>query len=307
MPNKVIIDKNFLSKFFAYDLESDISFESLGLANSQIANTFTFLDDLKYFSQIIDNKCITGVITTKELGSMFLKEQSSIHLFYHEDPRFLFYTIYNECAKENKRLNKFESIISKYAKVDPSAYVAPFNVVIGEGTIVAPNATILEDVSIGNYCVVQSGTVIGSEGFEYKRTSLGIVPVLHDGEVIIEDYVEIGSNTSIDKGFKNKPTLIEKFAKIDNLVHVAHCVQIKEGAFVIASSMLAGSCVIGNNAWIGPNSTVGHVSVGNNADVTFGAVVTKNVADGEKVSGNFAIPHKMFLKFLKDVLNKYTE
>jgi UDP-3-O-[3-hydroxymyristoyl] glucosamine N-acyltransferase len=165
---------------------------------------------------------------------------------------------------------------------------------------VGPNATILPDVVIGNNCYIKSGAVVGSEGFELKRTTQGILNVLHDGKVIIGNDVKVGANSAIHKGFSFRHTVIADDVKIDDLVYIAHAVHIGKGCFLIGNSMISGSTTLKENIWVGPGVTVSSgLIIESNAFLTIGSVVTRNVGKDEKVTGNFAIPHDKFLEDLK--------
>jgi UDP-3-O-[3-hydroxymyristoyl] glucosamine N-acyltransferase LpxD len=155
-------------------------------------------------------------------------------------------------------------------------------------------------VRIGRGTIVRAGAVLGAEGFEHKRTSRGILSVRHDGEVIIGERVEIGANCAISKGFSFRHTVIDDETRLDNLVHVAHGAQIGKRCFLPASCMIAGSTTIHDDVWIGPNASVSsQVQVGEGAYVTIGAVVTRDVPAGQRMTGNFAVPHAAFLSILK--------
>jgi UDP-3-O-[3-hydroxymyristoyl] glucosamine N-acyltransferase len=212
-------------------------FEFMGWSNSTKINTLTFCDDESYINEINNNPNITGVIIKPDFKNVFNDKSKKIYI--NDDPRYVFYTIFNKNAIKNKK--EIDTIIHPTASIHPTAYISNVNVIIGENTIIKPNVTILEDVEIGNNCVIQSGTVIGSEGFEFKKTSKGVISVLHDGKVIIKNNVHIGANTCIDKGFSFRDTFIDDNVMIDNLVHVAHCVHIKNGASIIAGKILGGS------------------------------------------------------------------
>jgi UDP-3-O-[3-hydroxymyristoyl] glucosamine N-acyltransferase len=281
-------------------------FTTLGLVSSKVEKTLTFLDEVKFLHEVINNENIEGVITTSEISKEFIASGRSIELIISEDPRYDFFTLLNKMGKLS--YVEIPSVISKTAQISSEAYISAHNVTIGERTIVGPNVTILPDVSIGDDCVIQPGTVIGSEGFEYKRTSKGVLPVFHDGKVIIGNGVEVGSNTCIDKGFSFRSTVIDDNVKIDNLVHVAHGVHIGRNSFIIASAMLGGSVTIGRDVWVSPNTSIAPgLSIGDNAFISLGAVVTKNVEANQQVTGNFAIPHDTFLKIFKSNLRSLSK
>jgi len=288
-----------INDFFKEQLIEDIAgFEKLAMVNSLHPSTLSFIDDAKYLDQLNANTNITGVFATKAIAPQIVGKK----VLQVSDPRYYFFTLFNDIAV--KTALRFESRISEKAVIHPQASVCGHNVIIGDNTIIGPNASILPDVEIGKDCIIQAGAVIGSVGFEYKRTTKGIVPVVHDGKVIIRDKVEIGANTTIDKGFSFRDTIIDDEVKIDNLVYVAHAVQIGKGTFVIASAVITGSVTIGKAVWIGPNSTIAPgLVIDDNAFVSLGSVVTKNVDAGIHVTGNFAIPHAIFLKNLKKGLS----
>ncbi|MTI38250.1 DapH/DapD/GlmU-related protein, partial [Fulvivirga lutimaris] len=145
-------------------------------------------------------------------------------------------------------------------------------------------------------------TVVGSEGFEHKKTTKGILSVKHDGKVIIGKDVYIGALNAISKGFSYRNTIIGDSTKTDNLVHIAHCVQIGERCLLPASSMIAGSTTLEDDVWIGPGSSISsQLTIGKNGFISIGSVVTKNVNMNEKVTGNFAIPHRKFLKHIRNI------
>lgn len=296
-----MISKAMLLEVLNLNLPNETSFLQLGISNTNRPGSLSFFDDDRYLSELNQNDNITGTFVSSENAKKIIGKQVIIT----EDPRWAYYTIQNHIGKLGKKSTP--SSIHPTSFVHKTAWVAENNVIIGRNCKIGANVTILEDVEIGDDCVIQPGTVIGSEGFEFKRTKKGVLSVYHDGKVIIGNKVEIGSNTCIDKGFSFINTIVENEVRIDNLVHVAHGVHIKEGAFVIAAAMLAGSCIIGKNSWIGPNATIGHVEIGDDGNVTFGSVVTKNVEPGQKVTGNFAMPHDMFLKNLKKVLKGLNE
>lgn len=183
------------------------------------------------------------------------------------------------------------AVIAPGAIIHPTAHIGAFCYIgagstVGEDTVLHPHVTIYDRVHIGARCRINSGTVIGADGFGYERNEKGELEKFpHLGGVSIADDVEIGSNSSIDRGSLGD-TIIHARARIDNLVHVAHNVQIGEDAAVIALTMLGGSVRIGAGAWIAPGSVLmNQVNVGEGATVGLGAVVVKSVADGQTVMG----------------------
>jgi UDP-3-O-[3-hydroxymyristoyl] glucosamine N-acyltransferase len=165
-------------------------------------------------------------------------------------------------------------------------------VTVGDETVIMENVSVAPGCSIGRRCTVFPGVVIGADGFGYQRDEVSreIIKLEHLGTVVIEDDVEIGANTCIDRGALGA-TRIRAGARIDNLCHIAHNVDVGERAFVIALAMIGGSVRLGDDSWTAPAAAVrNRLSVGAGATVGMGAVVVRDVADGETVAGVPAKP-----------------
>lgn len=289
---------NNYSNLLAGYVDLDNNEYNLGLIGSTIPNTLTFIDQEKYIPTLNKNTNIKCVIIHPELVNKV--ESGSLTLIQSLQPRWDYYQIHNAIAKDNYLT--FASNIHPTAEVHPRAYVAEHNVIIGARTKIFPNATILEDSEIGEDCIVYSGAVVGSEGFEYKMFDDKILPVIHNGKAILEDKVHISANANVDKGFAQRHTIIGEETKIDKFSHVSHNVHIGKRTLVTAGTIIGGSTTIGDNVYIGLNATLlPGITIGNKAFISMGSVVTRNVEDGQQVTGNFAIPHKQFLAHLKSM------
>ena len=161
------------------------------------------------------------------------------------------------------------------------------NVTIRDNTEIRHNVVISDNTVIGKNCLIKSNTVIGEEGFGFERDEDGVpVRIPHLGKVEIGDNVEIGASVVIAKGTLDN-TVVEKNAKIDDQVFIAHNVRIGENSMVIANSEISGSTKIGANCWIGPNSSIiNGITIGDNVFIGLGAVVIKSVDSGLTVAGN---------------------
>jgi UDP-3-O-[3-hydroxymyristoyl] glucosamine N-acyltransferase len=186
--------------------------------------------------------------------------------------------------------NKYFPYDGRNTSISPLSYVHPKsnignNVELGPFTYVGPHVT------IGNNVKVQAQTSIGGEGFAYPRDENGeFVKQLHKGEVVIEDNVEIGSNTSIDRAVFDQ-TLIKNGTVIDNLVHVAHNVVIGENAWIVANTLIGGSVTIERNVDIHSSVTIAdHINVGENAVIGMNSGVLNDVEPNTIVAGTPAEP-----------------
>lgn len=153
------------------------------------------------------------------------------------------------------------------------------------------------NIVIGKNCNICTTTKIGNEGFGFEPDENNI-PVYfpHFMGVVIGNNVRIGSYTCIDRG-NLKDTIIRDNVKIDNLVHIAHNVEINENTLVVAGVVICGSVKIGKNSFIGANSVIKeHIEIGDNVIIGMGSVVTKNVPDNEVWAGN---PAKFIRKNVK--------
>jgi UDP-3-O-[3-hydroxymyristoyl] glucosamine N-acyltransferase len=168
---------------------------------------------------------------------------------------------------------------------------------IGEGTRIFPHVTIHRGTRIGRSCVVQSGTVLGSEGFGYATDDVGRHhPVPQRGGLLIGDEVDIGANVTIDRGSIGD-TVIGAGTKIDNLVHVAHNVRIGRNAVIVAQVGIAGSTRIGDFVVIGGQAGIGgHITIGDGSRVGGQAGVLNDIPPATEVSGYLAGPHHQQLR-----------
>ncbi|MEW6557138.1 MAG: UDP-3-O-(3-hydroxymyristoyl)glucosamine N-acyltransferase [Elusimicrobiota bacterium] len=177
----------------------------------------------------------------------------------------------------------------------PNCYIGSC-VKIGNNCLIYPNVTIRENCIIGSNVIIHSGTVVGSDGFGYVLESGSLKKIPQIGIVEIADDVEIGANVTIDRATTGK-TFIGRGTKIDNLVQIAHNVQIGENSIIIAQAGISGSTKIGNGVTIaGQAGLVGHITIGNGAVIAARAGVIGDVPAKETVSGYPARPHKQAMK-----------
>ncbi len=170
------------------------------------------------------------------------------------------------------------------------------DVVIGADTLIYPNVTILDRCRLGERVIIHSGAVIGADGFGFVPLPSGFHKIPQLGTVVIEDEVEIGANTTVDRGALGE-TRIGRGVKIDNLVQVAHNVTIGEHSIIVAQAGIAGSAKLGKRVAVAAQGgLVGHIEIGDGAQVGAQAGVSHSIAGGQVVSGSPARPHREWLK-----------
>jgi len=173
-------------------------------------------------------------------------------------------------------------------------------VTIGDGSYIYPNVTIFQKCKIGKNCLIHPGAVIGADGFrmEHDYENQTVSKMIHAGNVIIGDNVEIGVNNSIARAtLETESTKIADNVKLDGLVHIGHNAIIGEGTTIAAQSCIGGSSKIGKQVWIGTGANISNgVKIGDNAKILLNAVVAYDVAENEMVSGFYAMPHRQWKK-----------
>ena len=191
--------------------------------------------------------------------------------------------------------------IGKDVQIYPQCYIGD-NVTISEGTKIYPGVKIYEGCVIGKNCILHAGGVIGADGFGFAPKEDGTfakIPQL--GNVIIEDNVELGANTCIDRA-KTDSTIIRQGVKLDNLIQIGHNVEIGANTVMSAQVGVAGTTKLGHNCFVaGQVGIADHVTIGNNVKIGSKSGIDKNVADDEIRFGYPALPgmqyHRSFAVF----------
>ena len=224
---------------------------------------------LEYYNQIKMNK--TGI----EQPS-FISESS----FYGEDVYIGAFSYIGDNVK-----------IGNNVKIYPNSYIGD-NVIIGNDVILFSGAKIYSECIIGNDCVINSGVIIGADGFGFAPNEKGEYnKVPQTGNVILEDNVDIGAATTIDRATLGS-TIIRKGVKLDNQIQIAHNVEIGENTVIAAQTGIAGSTKIGQNCQIGGQVGIaGHLSIGNNVKIQAQSGIGRNVKDDEVLQGSPAFSY----------------
>lgn len=180
------------------------------------------------------------------------------------------------------------SIIGEGTRIMPNVCIGA-NVKIGKEVIIYPNVVIYDNTIIHDQCIIQAGAIIGSDGFGYAHTKEGEhIKIHHSGNVILEENVEIGANSTIDRAVFGS-TIIKKGTKIDNLVQIGHNCELGQSCILVAQSGLAGSTKLGRNVVMGGQSAAaGHLEIGDFAMIAARGGVSKSI-EGGKTYGGFPL------------------
>ena len=186
--------------------------------------------------------------------------------------------------------------IGNNVKIYPNSFIGD-NVVIGDNCVFFAGVRIYSETEIGNNVTIHSGTIIGSDGFGFAPQEDGTyIKVPQIGNVIIEDNVEVGSCSTVDRATLGS-TIIRKGAKLDNQIQVAHNVEIGENTVIAAQTGIAGSTKIGRNCMIGGQVGIaGHLVIGDNIKIQAQSGIGKSLKDGEVVQGSPAFNYGDFAK-----------
>lgn len=181
------------------------------------------------------------------------------------------------------------AIIGKNCTIMPGAYIGR-GAVIGDNTVIHSNVSVYHDCKVGSNCIIHASSVIGSDGFGFATTKLGThVKIYQNGNVVVQDDVEIGSCTTVDRAAFGT-TLIKEGVRIDNLVQIGHNCVIGEYSVLVSQSGVAGSTELGRNVVLGGQAAAaGHLKVAPFTTFAARAGITNDVKESHKVYGGFPL------------------
>lgn len=281
---------------------------SLSKIESGKEGSLSFLANAKY-NHFLTSTQATAVIVSSE---HIIENNISTTLIQCDDPYQSFALILNEFSKgQHSELGVHDSaVIEEGSSIGKDTFIGPNvhigkdskigdgvkiyancnisnNVIIGDNTIIYSGVNINSFCEIGSHCIIQSGVIIGCDGFGFAQNNdNAYTKVAQIGNVVIEDNVEIGANTTIDKATLGS-TIIHSGVKLDNLIQVAHNVQIGKNTVIAAQSGIAGSTKIGENCMIGGQvGIVGHLNIGNNVKIAAQSGISSDIKDNDIVQGS---------------------
>ncbi|NEV94252.1 UDP-3-O-(3-hydroxymyristoyl)glucosamine N-acyltransferase [Psychroflexus sp. YR1-1] len=280
--------------------------------------SLTFLSNPKYTPYIYETEASICIVNksfkaNQSLSTTLIKVEDSYEAF----SKLL--EVYNEIKLDKKGIETPSSIadsvkmgketyigaftyigenvvIGDKVKIYPNVYIGD-NVIIGDHVTIFAGSKIYSETQIGNHCTFHSGVIIGADGFGFSPSDSGEYSKIPQiGNVIIEDYVDIGAATTIDRATLGS-TIIRKGVKLDNQIQIAHNVEIGEHTAIAAQTGIAGSTKIGKNCLIGGQVGIaGHIKIGDRVRIQAQTGVGRNVKDDEAIQGSPAFGYNDFNK-----------
>ncbi len=285
----------------------DVEVSGLSKIEEGEVGTLSFLANMKYAEYIYTTKASIAIVGKEFKPSKELP--SSLTLIKVEDAYACFaklLEVYNQMRTKQPKIEQ-PSFISETAtigkdiylgafayigdgakigdnvKIYPNAYIGD-NTVIGDNTTVHPGASVYADCVVGENCILHSGCIVGADGFGFAPDENGdFQKVPQIGNVILEDNVEIGSNATIDRATLGS-TILRKGVKLDNLVHIAHNVEIGKNSAFAAQAGVAGSAKIGENVMVGGQAGIsGHIKVADRTSVVAQSGIPGNIKKSDRI------------------------
>jgi len=304
---------NFTAQQIAEILEGDI----VGNPNAEVSKlskieegekgSLTFLSNPKYNPYLYTTKASIAIVNKsfvaeKEIATTLIKVDdayaafSKLLAFYNEvknnksgreEPHYI---AASASIGKDEYIGAFayignDVVIGENVKIYPNAFIGD-NVIIGDNSTIFAGAKICSETQIGANCVIHTGAIIGSDGFGFAPNTEGTYnKVPQTGNVIIEDNVDIGAATTIDRATLGS-TIIRKGVKLDNQIQIAHNVEVGENTVIAAQTGVSGSTKIGKNCMVGGQvGFAGHITVGDNVKIGAQSGVTKSVKENQVING----------------------
>ncbi|MBG42906.1 MAG: UDP-3-O-(3-hydroxymyristoyl)glucosamine N-acyltransferase [Aequorivita sp.] len=300
------------------DGDEGIEVSKLAKIEEGSKGSLTFLANPKYTHYIYSTQASITIVNndfvaSQDLSTTLIRVENAYKAFsqlleYYnqvkmnktgiENPVFI-----SETAKygENIYLGAFSYIgenvkIGDNVKIYPNVYIGD-NVKVGDNSVIFTGAKLYSETVVGKSCVINSGVVIGADGFGFTPNEKGEYnKVPQTGNVILEDNVDVGPGTTIDRATLGS-TLIKKGVKLDNQIQIAHNVIIGENTVIAAQTGIAGSTKIGKNCIIGGQVGIaGHITIGDNVKIQAQSGIGRNVKDNETLQGSPAFGYGDFNK-----------
>lgn len=289
---KLSLEELQLSVGYSYEVVRDKLFSLTHYATSNFENTIAFVENEGYLLKANRNENVSVIITTQKFSENVAQNKG---LIITENPKKLFFEIHN-CLKKHYSFKGKENNIHSSAEIDPTVVIGE-GVVIGENTRIGAYSIIQDGSVIGDNVIIENHAIIGARGMHNTKIDGKFISVVDLGNVVIEDGCEILSHAVIQKPYFYHGTEIGEQTRVSVSCNIGHGCKIGSRCLIASHSIIAGYCLIGKEVWIGPNSTLSHMTkIEDYSSILLGSVVIQDIKKGECISGNFAYDHAKNLK-----------
>ena len=287
----------------------DVEITGLHTLNEANASQLSFFNDKKYLKDLPHTKAVAVLIEEQYAELLpegvialitdepYLKLALASKFFAYKIDRTSSEIVQGEnCDLDPKAAFGKGVVLGDNVTVMAGAYIGD-HVEIGSNTLIYPNVTVYHHSKIGKNCILHAGVVIGADGYGFAHTKTGEhVKIYQNGNTILEDDVEIGANSTIDRAVFGT-TYIRKGTKIDNLIQIGHNCDIGEHSLMVGQAGVAGSTKTGRNLILGGQAALGgHIELGDFVTIAAKSGVTKSLKGGKTYAGFPAIEHRDWLR-----------
>lgn len=285
---------------FGVEMLRDCQFSYVGKVPTRLDARLVSCSKESHIQEALQAQGIAGIVCTRDLVELV---PDHLGVAVASSPLNSLHEIHKSlCDRTDFFWETFKTEIDPSATIHPSACIAEFNVIIGAQCHVGPFALIEERSIIKDRCKIGPHCVIGGEGFDVDANQDNPRVLPHAGGVMIDENVEMQSHCVIARSTFGGFTTIGASTKLDCLIVVTHDAILGRNVVIAGGATICGRVKVGDNVVIGPQSVVSNgVTVGDGASITIGAVVTRDVSANEKVTGNLAVPHSQWMRFLKSI------
>ncbi len=285
------------AKLTDLEVRRNAPFQTLGFLIDTLPGMLLFVESERFLPLALTKADVAALILTPELAE---KCENELGLAVSPTPKRAFFELHNALVAAGGYYGwDFPSVIEHSAKIHERAWIAPTGVRIGAHVKVGPNATVDSGTTLAAGVDVRAGSVLGGAGFQTFRGERELIELAHGGGIEAGEGAIIFENAVVAKGVFRQSTRIGAQARIGAGAFVSHNTVIGARAHIGHGAVINGNVTIGEECWIGPGATVSNnLTIGAAARVSLGSVVVREVAPGAHVSGNFAMPHRDFLRRL---------
>jgi UDP-3-O-[3-hydroxymyristoyl] glucosamine N-acyltransferase len=289
--------------------ERDIYIEGLHTLSEATSSQISFFNDKKYANQLATTKAGAVLIDAKHAPLLpettialitdeaYLKLALISKIFAHKiEPKGGHPSMGEGCDIDKRVRFGKEVTLGDNVTIMAGAYIGD-HTTVGSNTLIYPNVTLYHHTQIGENCILHAGVVIGADGYGFAHTKSGEhIKIYQNGNTVIEDDVEIGTNTTVDRAVFGT-TYIRRGTKLDNMIQIGHNCDLGEHSLMAGQAGLAGSTTTGRNVVIGGQvGTAGHIHIGAFSTIAGKSGVTKSLEGGKTYAGFPAIEHISWLK-----------